>query len=346
MTTIDRGKPMLLALAGETVDPPPFWLMRQAGRYLPEYREIRQRVGGFLDLCFNPELAAEVTLQPVRRFGMDAAILFSDILVVPYALGQDVAFKEGEGPVLKPIRSPADLRALSGARPAQRLAPICETVRRVRRELPSKVALIGFAGGPWTVATYMVEGGSSRDFERVKLWALAAPDEFQVLIDLLVEATIDYLSAQIDAGAEIVQLFDSWAGVLAESEYRRWVIAPTQRIVASIRRRHPGIPVIGFPRLSGFLYRAYFAETGVTAIGLDTTVPMAAARDTLQPMGPVQGNLDPLVLVAGGPAMQASVRALLAALKEGPFIFNLGHGIVPATPPEHVAQLADLIRGG
>jgi uroporphyrinogen decarboxylase len=341
-----EAKPLLRALRGETLLRPPFWLMRQAGRYLPEYREIRRRVGGFLDLCFNPELAAEVTLQPVRRYGMDAAILFSDILVVPHALGQKVAFREGEGPVLRPVRSLAELRGLSTARLAEHTAPVYETVRRVKQDLPEAATLIGFAGSPWTVATYMVEGGSSRDFERTKLWAFTAPDEFASLIELLVEATTLYLAAQIEAGAEVIQLFDSWAGALDEKGFRRWVIEPTRQIVARLRESHPSVPIIGFPRMAGFLYRDYKRETGVDAISLDTTVPLAAARDELQTLGPVQGNLDPLLLVAGGAAMESVVRAIIAALGNGAFVFNLGHGIVPQTPPENVARLAEIIRAG
>jgi uroporphyrinogen decarboxylase len=346
MSMSAETKPLLEALRGVTAKRPPFWLMRQAGRYLPEYRAIRQRVAGFLDLCFNPELAAEVTLQPVRRFGMDAAILFSDILVVPYALGQEVAFREGEGPVLRPVRNREDLRQLSLTSLAERIAPVCETVRIVRRGLSGGTALIGFAGSPWTVATYMVEGGSSRDFERVKLWAFAEPDAFQSLIDLLVEATTRYLAAQIEAGAETIQLFDSWAGVLPEPHFRRWVIEPTKRIVATLRQVHPGIPIIGFPRMAGLQYRGYMSETGVDAVSLDTTVPLSEARDVLQPLGAVQGNLDPLLLVAGGKAMEAEVRRIVEVLVGGPFIFNLGHGIVPQTPPEHVARLAEIIRNG
>jgi uroporphyrinogen decarboxylase len=287
-----------------------------------------------------------VTLQPVRRFGMDAAILFSDILVVPYALGQEVTFREGEGPVLRPVRSAEDLRHLSLASVAERIAPVGETVRIVRRGLSGGTTLIGFAGSPWTVATYMVEGGSSRDFERVKLWAFTEPDVFQALIDLLVDATTRYLIAQIEAGAEAIQLFDSWAGVLPESQFRRWVIEPTKRIVAALRQAHPDVPVIGFPRMAGLQYRAYKSETGVDAVSLDTTVPLGEARDTLQPLGAVQGNLDPLLLVAGGTAMETEVRRIIEALGGGPFIFNLGHGIVPQTPPEHVARLAEIIRNG
>lgn len=338
------AKPMLRALAGEALATPPVWLMRQAGRYLPEYRALRQQVPGFLDLCFSPELAFEVTMQPVRRFGMDAAILFSDILVVAYGLGQSVSFREGEGPVLAPIRSAEAVRDLSLDDFAGRVAPVYDTVARVASALPVETTLIGFAGAPWTVACYMVEGGGSRDFAAVKSWAFADPEGFGVLIDRLTEATILYLSGQIAAGAEVVQLFDSWAGVLPEAAFRRWVIAPTRRIVTAIKQTHPHLPVIGFPRGAGLMYRAYFNESSVDALGLDSTVPVQIARKTLQSMGPVQGNLDPLLLVAGGAPMMESVTEIRRALGEGPFIFNLGHGIVPETPVDHVAALVASLR--
>lgn len=347
----DRGaaadksaKPLLQALQGVALGPPPIWLMRQAGRYLPEYRQLRQRVPNFLELCLTPELAAEATMQPLRRYALDAAILFSDILVVPHALGQAVHFKEGEGPVLAPIRSPEDAERLSLVGFAERVAPVFQTVERVASLVPAESALIGFAGAPWTVATYMVEGGSSRDFAKAKAWAIGDAEGFGVLIDLLVEATVRYLEGQVAAGAEVVQLFDSWAGVLDETSFRRWVIEPTRRIVATLREHHPGLPVIGFPRGAGLMYRSYFLETGVTALGLDTTVPPGVARKTLQSIGPVQGNLDPLLLVAGGEAMAGAAATILDALAGGPFIFNLGHGIVQETPPEHVARLIELVR--
>jgi uroporphyrinogen decarboxylase len=339
-------KPMLRALAGEVMTSPPVWLMRQAGRYLPEYRAVRKNVADFLQLCFTPELAIEVTLQPIRRYGFDAAILFCDILVVPYGLGQKVAFREGEGPVLDPVRSVADLASLDLAPVRERLAPVYQAVRGIAAAMPPEVALIGFAGSPWTVATYMVEGGTSRDFQTIRLWAYGDPEGFSTLIDLLVAATIEHLSAQIEAGVEIVQLFDTWAGILPEVEFRRFVIEPTRRIVAALSLRHPGVPIIGFPRGAGLLAEAYATETGVTAISLDATMPLNIARDRLQALRPVQGNLDPLLLVVGGDAMAAQVRAIVAALSGGPFIFNLGHGIVPQTPPEHVQRLVDIVRHG
>jgi uroporphyrinogen decarboxylase len=339
-------KPMLRALAGEVMTRPPIWLMRQAGRYLPEYRAVRKNVADFLELCFSPELAIEVTLQPIRRYGFDAAILFCDILVVPYGLGQKVAFREGEGPVLEPVRNVADLASLDPAPVRERLAPVYQAVRGIAAALPPEVALIGFAGSPWTVATYMVEGGTSRDFQTIRLWAYGDPEGFSTLIDLLVTATIEHLSAQIEAGVEIVQLFDTWAGILPEAAFRRFVIEPTRRIVAALSSRHPGIPIIGFPRSAGLLAEAYATETGVTAISLDATMPLSVARDRLQALRPVQGNLDPLLLVVGGDAMAAQARAILNTLAGGPFIFNLGHGIVPQTPPEHVQRLVDIVRHG
>jgi uroporphyrinogen decarboxylase len=338
-------KPLLRCLAGETLARPPIWLMRQAGRYLPEYRDVRLGIPSFLDLCYRPDLAVEVTLQPIRRYAFDAAILFSDILVVPDALGQTVAFEEGRGPILEPVRSLADLARLRPEGIHEKLAPVYETVRRLAKALPPEIALIGFAGAPWTVATYMVEGGTSRDFENVQLWAYRDPAGFAKLIDCIVLVTIEYLSAQIVAGAEIVQLFDSWAGILPQPAFRRWVVAPTLRIVTALRQRHPSVPIIGFPRGAGFQYAEYFATTGVTALGLDTTIPLDVGRDGLQKFGPVQGNLDPLLLVAGGAPMAASVAAILAAFSSRPFIFNLGHGIVPQTPTEHVAKLVAQVRG-
>lgn len=338
------SKPLLRTLRGEVLARPPFWLMRQAGRYLPEYRALRQRAGSFLDLCYRPELATEATLQPVRRFGMDAAILFSDILVVPDALGRKVEFREGEGPVLTPLRSVADIADLMVDEVAENLAPVYEAVGRIAALLPAETALIGFAGAPWTVATYMVEGAGGSDFTAVKGWAFRDPAGFQLLIDRLVDATIVHLSNQIAAGAEIVQLFDSWAGVLPEAAFRRWVIEPTKRIVAGLREQHPEVPVIGFPRGAGLMYRAYFVETKVTALSLDTTVPCGIARKTLQAVGPVQGNLDPLLLVTGGTALDEAVHGILESLAGAPFVFNLGHGVVPVTPVEHVTRLTDLIR--
>ena len=334
--------PLLRALAGERLDRPPWWLMRQAGRFLPEYRALRTRARDFVDFCLNPELAAEATLQPVRRFGMDAAIVFADILLVPMALGQKLGFGE-DGPRLEAINDSGDAAQLRADGIASRLEPVCETIRRCRAALPEETALIGFAGAPWTVATYMVEGGGSRDFLRVKSWAYRDSVGFQALIDLLNEATIAYLAMQIAAGAEVVQLFDSWAGVLPEAEFARWVIEPTRRITSALRQRFPDVPVIGFPRGAGLLYARYAAESGVTAIGLDTVVPTGFARDRLQTRLAVQGNLDPALLATGGEALERAVKEIRMALGKGPFVFNLGHGVLPQTPPENVAALARLL---
>jgi uroporphyrinogen decarboxylase len=339
------GKSLLRVLAGETLEVPPIWLMRQAGRYLREYRALREQARDFLTFCYTPELAAEATLQPIRRFGFDAAIVFADILVVPHALGQQVAFREGEGPVLAALSGESDVRALEPGRVAERTAPVRETLRLVRRALAESVALIGFAGAPWTVATYMVEGGSSRDFGRTKRWASEDPTGFALLIDCLVSATSDYLVGQIEAGAEVLQLFDSWAGVLPEPEFRRWVIEPTQRITRAVKRRHPAVPIIGFPRGAGALYEVYAAQSGVDAISIDAAVTLDWAREHLQTRTPLQGNLDPQLLLAGGSAMAEATRAILTAFRAGPFVFNLGHGILPETPPDHVAELVQLVRG-
>ncbi len=339
-----RTKLLLRALAKERLERPPLWLMRQAGRYLPEYRAIRDETSDFLELCLSPELATEVTLQPIRRFRMDAAILFSDILVLPYALGQDVVFREGEGPVLEPVRSGADVARLCLDGLDERLAPVCDTVRSVRAKLPDETALIGFAGAPWTVATYMVEGGTSRDFGSVKRWAVAEGDEFEGLIKLLVEATSSFLIRQVEAGAEVLQIFDTWAGALPESGIRRWVMAPIRSIVERIKADHPEIPVIGFPRGVGVLYADYARETGVDAVSLDSSVPVDWAAKTLQGLCAVQGNLDPHVLAAGGASLRVEAERILNALGHGPFIFNLGHGVIPETPPDHVAELARIVR--
>jgi uroporphyrinogen decarboxylase len=338
-----QAKPLLRALAGETLSTPPWWLMRQAGRYLPEYREVRARAHDFVELCLTPELAAELTLQPIRRYGMDGAILFSDILMLPYALGQKLAFHEGEGPVLERIEDPGGVARLDPGRIASALDPVFETARRVRGALDERTTLIGFAGAPWTVATYMVEGGGSRDFRRIKSWAYRDPAGFDALIDLLSEATIDYLTGQIEAGVEVVQLFDSWAGILPEPALVRWVIEPTKRITAALKRRFANCPVIGFPRGAGMLHERYFRETGVDGIGFDTAVPLGYAHRTLQPHGTVQGNLDPVLLIVGGPALQEAVRNLRQSLGPGPYIFNLGHGVLPETPPQNVQVLAGLL---
>jgi uroporphyrinogen decarboxylase len=339
-----RAKPLLQALAGETLAMPPWWLMRQAGRYLPEYRAVRRQAADFVALCLNASLAAELTMQPVRRYGMDGAILFSDILMLPYALGQPLEYREGEGPALEPILGKSDIGRLDLGQVSARLAPVFEAVDRVAAVLGPQTALIGFAGSPWTVATYMVEGGTSRDFQQVKSWAYRDPSGFGSLIDLLVEGTIMVLAGQIEAGVEVVQLFDSWAGVLPEAGFERWVVEPTQRIVGALKSRFPDRPIIGFPRGAGVLYERYARATGIDAVGLDTSVPASFAVARLQPIAVLQGNLDPVLLSSGGAALEAAVTVQRRALGSGPWVFNLGHGVLPDTPPENIATLARLLR--
>jgi uroporphyrinogen decarboxylase len=338
-------KPLLRVLAGERQAVPPVWLMRQAGRYLPEYRAVREKAGGFLDLCFNPELAAEVTLQPVRRFGFDAAILFSDILVVPLALGRKVEFLAGEGPKLEPLTDADGVKTLRAAIDQAVVANVYETVRRVKASLDDKTALIGFCGAPWTVATYMVAGEGTPDQAPARMFAYRDPGIFSALIDRLVTASIEYLVGQLNAGAECVQIFDTWAGVLPEAEFARWSIAPTKRIVDGVRAQVPGARIIGFPRGAGAKLARYVGETGVDAVGLDWTQGLAYARDTIQPLKPVQGNVDPLALLSGGAALDREVDAVMQALAGGPFVFNLGHGILPQTPIAHVEQMLKRVRG-
>ena len=344
MQTTTFRKPLLAALAGETVRPAPVWLMRQAGRYLPEYRALRARVPDFLRFCLTPKLATEATLQPIRRFGFDAAILFSDILVPPHALGHAVRFEAGEGPVLEPLATWAQVEALDLSRAREVWSPVAETLRRLRTALPPATALIGFAGAPFTVAAYMVEGGGSRDFAAARRMAYADPALFGALVARLEEATIDYLSAQAEAGAEALMLFDSWAGVLAPSQFRRWVIAPAARIAAALRARFPTVGLIGFPRGAGPMLGEYARAAGVHAVGIDTAMPAAWAARELPARMAGQGNIDPMALVAGGETLAAEVRSLMEAVVGRPWIVNLGHGIVPETPPEHVARLVEMVR--
>ena len=338
-------KRLLQTLNGEPTDRPPFWFMRQAGRFLPEYRKVRAGAGGFLDLVYNSELACEVTLQPIRRFGMDGAILFSDILVIPDGLGQEVGFLPNHGPKLTPVQNIDDLNALDLGRVIDHMQPVFETLRLVKKDLPEHVTLIGFAGAPWTVATYMVEGGGSKDHAKTRKWALTDPEGFGKLIDILVEATSLYLIEQVKAGAETLQLFDSWAGSLSEKAYHDWVINPSKRIFDNIRREFPDIPLIGFPRGSGVLYKDFVLATGVNGVSVDYLMPAKWAAQELQPHVAVQGNLDPLLLVAGGDAMMDEVKRIVETFSGGRHIFNLGHGIVPETPPEHVEQVVDYIKG-
>jgi len=328
-------------LKGETVSPPPVWMMRQAGRYLPEYREARQKAGSFLDLCYNPDLAVEVTLQPIRRFGFDAAILFSDILVVPHALGRDLRFEEGHGPQMTPI-TVDEIERLDEAMFHVNLAPVYESVRRLRSELPGQTALLGFCGAPWTVATYMIAGHGTPDQAPARLFAYRHPEAFERLLERLADCSAEYLIRQIAAGADAVQIFDSWSGVLDEASFEKFSIAPVARMVERVRKAFPDVPVIGFPKGAGSLYDRYRESTGVTALGLDWSVPLSQAK-RLQKAGAVQGNLDPLRLVAGGKALDDGVDAILTALADGPLVFNLGHGITPDAPIRNVERMLDRI---
>jgi uroporphyrinogen decarboxylase len=336
--------PLLDVLKRNVRTPPPVWLMRQAGRYLPEYRELRAKADGFLDLVFTPELAAEVTLQPIRRFGFDAAILFSDILVIPHALGQRVWFVEGEGPQLDPIKDARGIERLAGDVDQNMLAPIYETIRLVKRELAPEIALLGFCGAPWTVASYMIAGGGTPDQKPARLFAYRQPRAFASLIDKLAAASAGYLVRQLQAGADAVQIFDTWASVLPADEFHRWCIAPTQRIVALVREQVPGAKIIGFPRGAGSLLPRYVDDTAVDAVGLDWMIDPAFAREEVQSRVPVQGNLDPLALVAGGAALDRAIDSVLDAFGAKPFIFNLGHGILPETPIAHVEQMLRRVR--
>ncbi len=337
-------KSLIGVLQGRRQTVPPVWMMRQAGRYLPEYRAVREKAGGFLDLCFNPELAAEVTLQPVRRFGFDAAILFSDILTVPLALGRKVWFVEGEGPRLEPLQDEAGLKTLCDEIDSGVVSPIYDTVRRVKSALDHKTAFIGFCGAPWTVATYMVAGQGTPDQLPAKALAARQPQMFQALIDALVDASVDYLEGQVEAGVDVVQIFDTWAGSLPPTDFERWCVAPTKKLVAKLRAKVPGVKIIGFPRGAGDKIPRYVDETGVDAVSLESEIDRSFARGHIQSRVPVQGNLDPQVLRAGGPALDQAVDAVLDAFAAKPFIFNLGHGILPDTPIAHVEQMLERVR--
>ena len=333
-------KTLLRVLNGEAVSPPPVWLMRQAGRYLPEYRALRANAPDFVAFCLNPELAIEVTLQPVRRFGLDAAILFADILLVPHALGQKLWFAEGEGPRLDPIRDAAAIEALSYD--ATKLTPVMQTIKGVRAALPDDAALIGFAGAPWTVATYMIEGQGGTDHETIRALAWREPKTFARLMDVLADATSQYLIAQADAGAEALQLFESWASTVPAGLFSHAVLDPTARIVANVKAKHPGLPIIGFPRGAGSWLARYAQATGVDGIGVDQMTDITALD--LPARVARQGNLDPILLLQGGDVMRAEAKRLVTAMRGKPFIFNLGHGVMQPTPPDHVAELVAAIR--
>ncbi|MFM5918020.1 MAG: uroporphyrinogen decarboxylase [Novosphingobium sp.] len=334
---------LLDTLRGTNASQRPVWLMRQAGRYLPEYRALRAEKGGFLALVYDTAAAAEITMQPLRRFGMDGAILFSDILIVPYAMGQDLEFLAGEGPHLSPRLVDTALSSLHAV--PERLSPIYDTVKAVKAMLPADKTMLGFAGSPWTVATYMVEGEGSRSHHMTRAMAYRDPQAFGEIIDAIAEVTIEYLGGQILAGAEAVQLFDSWAGSLAPAEFERWVVAPNAKIAAAIAKRFPQVPVIGFPKGAGEKLPAYARESGVGAVGIDETIDPLWAASALPANMPVQGNLDPLLLIAGGPELERQATRILEAFQDRPHVFNLGHGIDQTTPLEHVGELLSLVRG-
>ncbi len=334
---------LLEVLKGAQATPPPIWMMRQAGRYLPEYRKLRKQAGSFLDLCYNPDFAVEVTLQPIRRFGFDASILFSDILVVPHALGRDLRFEEGRGPLLKPI-GPDEVDALDRDGFHDHLAPVYETVRRLRSELPGSTTLIGFCGAPWTVATYMIAGHGTTDQAPGRLFAYRHPEAMKRLLKTIAEQSAAYLIRQIEAGADTVQIFDSWSGVLDEPSFLAFCVEPVAEIIRLVKAAHPDVPIIAFPKGAGAHYDSYRTLTGAAALGLDWTVPLSQAK-RLQAGGAVQGNLDPQRLVAGGRALSDGVDAILDALGDGPLVFNLGHGITPDTPIAHVEAMVAQVRG-
>lgn len=336
--------PFLAVLDGAAMDPPPFWMMRQAGRYLPEYREVRAQAGDFLTLCYTPSLAAEVTLQPIRRFGFDAAIIFSDILVVPHALGVDLTFEAGEGPRLSPVTDGAAVAALSERLDPAKVEPVYAAIAQVRAALPAETALIGFCGAPWTVATYMVAGRGTDDQAPARLLALREPDVFGRLIDRLVDASIEHLAGQLAAGADAVQVFDTWSGVLDPVSFELWCAEPLRRIVAGVRARHPGARIIAFPKGALLEALSRIVETGVSGVGLDWTADRRAARTRLSDKVALQGNLDPLRLIAGGPALEEEVARIRADLAGARHIFNLGHGIRPETPVSHVERLVAAVR--
>ncbi|SIO66705.1 uroporphyrinogen decarboxylase [Bradyrhizobium erythrophlei] len=344
MTQSPTTKPFVEVLSGRRQPVPPLWMMRQAGRYLPEYREVRAKAGGFLDLCFTPEFAVEVTLQPIRRFAFDAAIIFSDILVIPYALGRDVRFEVGEGPRLDPLDTPDKIGALSSTGDFTKLEPVFEALRRVRRELDPKIALIGFCGAPWTVATYMVAGQGTPDQAPARMMAYRHPEAFAKIIDAIVENSVLYLLGQLKAGADVLQIFDTWAGVLPPREFQRWSVEPTKRIVAGVRKKVPDAKIIGFPRGAGALLPSYVEATGVDAVSIDWAAEPSLIRNKVQSRVAVQGNLDPLVLIAGGDALDRAVDDVLSNYAAGRLIFNLGHGIQPETPIAHVEQMVKRVR--
>ncbi len=344
MTQTPAVKPLLEVLSGRRQAVPPIWMMRQAGRYLPEYRALRAKAGGFLAMCFNPDYAAEITLQPIRRFGFDAAVIFSDILVIPYALGRSVRFEAGEGPRLDPLDTPEAVATLAKQADFTKLEPVYETLRRVRRELDPKIALVGFCGAPWTVATYMVAGQGTPDQAPARMMAYRHPQAFADIIDVLVENSIEYLLGQLKAGADALQIFDTWAGVLPPREFGRWSIEPARRIIAGVRAKVPDARIIGFPRGAGALLPDYVDATGVDAVSIDWTAEPSLIRERVQNRVAIQGNLDPLALIAGGAALDRAIDDVLSNYAPGRLIFNLGHGIQQETPIAHVEQMLKRVR--
>lgn len=336
-------KTILKSLNGEASFPPPIWMMRQAGRYLPEYKKVRKDAGSFLDLCYSPELAVEVTMQPIRRFDFDAAILFSDILVIPDALGQNVDFQEGKGPILEPVDADK-IKTFKIDHFLDHLKPVFETVSGIRSELSDEKALIGFCGAPWTVATYMIAGHGTPDQAPARVFSMKEPEAFQCLIDILVEASSQYLIEQVKAGADCLQIFDTWSGVLGEQDFKDFCVAPVKKIVAAVKAHYPDVKIIGFPKGAGVKTVSYIHETGVDAIGIDWTTPLGFIRDEIQPIACVQGNLDPLLLIGGGNKLRDQVQMICETLKGGPHIFNLGHGITPPTPIENVELMIETVR--
>lgn len=339
---MSETRKVMKVMAGESLPTPPIWMMRQAGRYLAEYKATRKEAGSFLDLCYNPKLATEVTLQPIRRFGFDAAILFSDILVIPDALDVPLRFEEGRGPLLEPV-DVAQIDGLADTDVLAHLAPVLETVKNLRSELPHETTLLGFCGAPWTVATYMIAGHGTPDQGPARAFAFAHPEAFQKLMDVLVDASARYLVAQLKAGADAVQIFDSWASVLDEEQFKRWCVAPVAALVKKVRAEVPDAKIIGFPKGVGAFYDGYAAATGIDMIGLDWTIPFSFAKG-IQKQVPVQGNLDPKRLIAGGSVLDEGIDAVLENLAGGPLVFNLGHGVTPDTPVDHVAQMVRRVQ--
>lgn len=337
-------KPLLSVLMGKRSRSTPIWYMRQAGRYLPEYRKLRKKAGDFLTLCYSPDLALEASLQPLDRYDLDAVILFSDILVVPHALGRNVTYVEGIGPVLDELHDVGSLQKYEKEKFLRHLKPVFETIKGIVTSVPSSKTIIGFSGAPWTVATYMIEGGSSRDFLKTRSWALNNPSTFQILINLLIECTADYLCAQLEAGADVLQIFDSWAGVLSETELERWSLDPIIKIIERVKRSHPDKPVIVFPRGAGVAYINYVSRDEINCVSLDSSVPLKWVKEVLQPKSVIQGNLDPLLLIRGEQKMFDATERILSTLTEGSLIFNLGHGILPSTPPQNVEALTEFVR--